>query len=212
MLPIQTRIIISLCVLCFSAYPKTLLASEISISSSKFGYGNSWCDTTDIISAYCNGKDSCAGFGEDMFMKKCGDPSWGNIKRIEITYECGNSVQTAQTGPLIYWRISCPPKPQPNVIVSQRIQQEPTCEEMLNKKTPITLPTGYNFCWAYRWDFSKSGNSDSSYEALPGKKGINILWHVEPTGFPCPTFGRGSINHLWAITGVREGDDCPPYP
>ncbi len=78
----------------------------------------------------------------------------------------------------------------------------------------LYLPSGYNYCWHYKRDISKQGQSDSSANVIfgPPRDGIQVSWHVGPDGFPCPMFGRGAINHVWTVAGAEAGSTCPPKP
>lgn len=198
-------------ILGFSVQSGTVLADPISIQSAQWGYGNHWCNVTDHISRSCNGKDSC-GDRAMLASFPCGDPSFGNVKILEIKYSCRNNSMTTHSREYLNWKLSCPPEEQPNALAEFRITRGKSCNSENGSET-VLLPEGYRYCWHSKADFSSNGATDSTARVIGTgpRNGIVVDWKVGPEGFPCPSpFGRGWIDHLWIVVGARPDCECPP--
>jgi hypothetical protein len=178
----------------------------IRIQSATWSASNS-SNVTDRLRQQCDGRASCSGLAN---VASFGDPQFGVFKTLRVSYSCGSSSShSVSVREHINWALSCPPASQPNAIADIRIHHEATCSERDGTEV-LTLPQGYNYCWDRKWDMAKGGQSDSS-GSLSGTT-LTIKWKVRPEGFPCPTFGRGWIDHQYAIVGARDTSTCPPRP
>lgn len=188
-------------------------AEPLSVQSARWGYGGSWCNVTQQIGQYCNGKDECGDRALLDRFSRCGDPAPGNIKVLEITYMCNNKVATTQSREYLNWMLTCPAQPEPNALAEFRIDKGKSCDSANNSQN-VLLPNGYSYCWHRKWDVSTGGASGSDAKIISGgsQDGITVDWHVAAAGFPCPPFGRGWINHLWIVVGATQGAQCPPQP
>jgi len=191
----------------------TALADPLSIQSALWGYGENWCDVTQRVGEYCNGKEDCGDRAMLDRFPSCGDPARGNIKVLEITYSCKNNIATAQSREYLNWQLTCPMQIQPNALADFRIERRRSCNEDSGYQS-VFLPEGYRYCWHHKWNITKGGNSDSSARvvSIGPQDGITVDWKVAPAVIPCRTFGHGWINHLWIVTGAKQGAECPPHP
>lgn len=191
----------------------TAIADSLTIKSARWGYGGSWCDVIQQIGQYCNGKNECGDRALLDRFPRCGDPAPGNIKVLEITYSCNNNVTTTQSREYLNWELTCPTQSQPNALAEFRIDKGKSCDSDEGSQS-VLLPQGYSYCWHRKWDVSTGGTSSSVARIVSNglQDGIIVDWKVASAGFPCPPFGRGWINHLWIVAGIKPGAQCPPQP
>lgn len=178
----------------------------VKVISARWFEGSHSVDVTGTVAAACDGKTSCQRVTNDLGFPL---PSQNHvIKNLSVTYSCGTQTITVSGREYIAFRLSCPQSPQPHALVDYRIDVPQSCDSSGDSRS-LTLPDGYRFCWHYEFPFSQAGNSSATVSML--SNGIKVDWHVAPSGFPCPTFGRGWMEKVFIVSGARAGEDCPAH-
>jgi len=121
---------------------KTILAANIHVIDAIYGKDNIYCNATNYFQQFCESNSSCDVLvGNEM----CGDPIFGIVKEVIVTYQCDNGTEViTQTDENESLTIKCPSVPDLlstfNVSDGELLIQAGNVDEQVYSVTMQVLP------------------------------------------------------------------------